>query len=277
MPLPINSTCRRLLACLTLALCNSVVRAADIPTAEPVPASFPVSMHVDASQTKGPLRPIWRYFGYDEPNFTYMKDGKKLLSELSQLGSQTVFIRTHHLLTSGDGVPALKWGSTDIYKEDDQGRPIYSWTIIDRIFDTYLELGLKPFVELGFMPEALSTHPQDYPHHPHPDEPLWPGVGLSYPPKDYAKWGELCYQLARHCVEKYGRAEVEQWRWEVWNEPNIFYWKAPPSEYHKLYDFAVDGVRRALPAARVGGPHTAGGPGGKFLPNFLVHCLRGTN
>src|SRR5215467_7197599 len=112
------------------------------------PAGFPVAIHVDVTQTRGPLRPIWRYFGYDEPNFTYMKDGKKLLSELSQLGSQTVFIRTHHLLTSGNGVPALKWGSTDVYKEDEQGRPIYSWTIIDRIFDTYMERGLKPFVEL---------------------------------------------------------------------------------------------------------------------------------
>jgi xylan 1,4-beta-xylosidase len=104
-----------------------------------------------------------------------------------------------------------------------------------------------------------------------------PGLGFSYPPKDYAKWGELCHQWAKHCIERYGRPEVEQWRWEVWNEPNIFYWKATPDEYHKLYDFAVDGVRRALPTARVGGPHTAGGPGGKFLPSFLEHCLRGTN
>ena len=239
-------------------------------------SEFPVSIQVDAARSKGELRPIWRFFGYDEPNFTYMKDGQKLLTELSQLGSP-VFIRTHHLLTSGDGSPALKWGSTGIYNEDDQGHPIYNWTVVDRIFDTYRERGLKPLVELGFMPEALTTHPQDYPHDPPANKMVSPGLGFSYPPKDYSKWSELCRQWAKHCVDRYGRTEVEQWRWEVWNEPNIFYWKATPEEYHKLYDFAVDGVRQALPAAQVGGPHTAGGPGGRFLHNFLEHCLRGTN
>jgi xylan 1,4-beta-xylosidase len=78
-------------------------------------------------------------------------------------------------------------------------------------------------------------------------------------------------------VERYGADEVAQWHWEVWNEPNIFYWKATPQEYFKLYDFAAQGVKRALPAARVGGPHTAGGAGGRFLHDFLVHCLRETN
>jgi xylan 1,4-beta-xylosidase len=240
-------------------------------------SEFPVLIHVDAAHTKGELRPVWRFFGYDEPNFTYMKDGQKLLTELSQLGPHTVFIRTHHLLTSGDGSPALKWGSTGIYSEDTNGAPVYNWIIVDRIFDTYRERSLKPFIELGFMPEALSTHSQDYPHHPPAEKMVSPGLGFSYPPKDFAKWGELCHQWAKHCVERYGRAEVEQWRWEVWNEPNIFYWKGTPEEYFRLYDYAVDGVRRALPTALVGGPHTAGGPGGKFLHNFLEHCLRGTN
>jgi xylan 1,4-beta-xylosidase len=236
-----------------------------------------VSIRVDAARTRGELRPIWRFFGYDEPNFTYMKDGRKLLTELSQIGAGPVFIRTHHLLTSGDGVPALKWGSTGVYTEDPNGAAVYNWAIIDRIFDTYRERNLKPFVEIGFMPEAMSTHAEDYPHNPPADQMVSPGLGFSYPPKDYLKWGELCFQWARHCVERYGAAEVEQWRWEVWNEPNIFYWKGTPDEYYELYDFAVQGVKRALPTARVGGPHTAGGPGGKFLHNFLIHCLRGTN
>ncbi len=247
------------------------------PKEQPAETNFPVSIHIDAARPKGELRPIWRFFGYDEPNFTYMKDGQKLLTELSQLGDGRVSIRTHHLLTSGDGVPGLKWGSTGIYREDANGKPIYDWTIVDHIFDTFIERGLKPFVEIGFMPEALSIHPQDYPHHPPPETPLNPGVGFSYPPKEYTKWGDLCFQWAKHCVEKYGRTEVEQWHWEVWNEPNISYWKGTPQDYHKLYDYAVDGVRRALPTAQVGGPHTAGGPGGTFLHNFLEHCLRGTN
>ena len=102
-------------------------------------------------------------------------------------------------------------------------------------------------------------------------------TGWAYPPKDYAKWGELAYQWTKHCVEKWGRAEVETWYWEVWNEPNIGYWQGTPEEYFKLYDYAVDGVRRALPTARVGGPEVAGGPGGDFLRLFLEHCARGVN
>src|SRR5258708_13737129 len=106
---------------------------------------------------------------------------------------------------------------------------------------------------------------------------VMPGVGFSYPPKDYHKWGELCFQWTKHCLERYGRDELEQWRWEVWNEPNISYWKGTPEEYHELYDFAVDGVRRALPSPPLGRPPTAGGPGGQFLGNFLQHCLPGTH
>src|SRR5712692_10392930 len=92
-----------------------------------------VTIHVDANKKTGPLTPIWRFFGYDEPNYTYMKDGKKLLGQLAALSPQPVYIRTHNLLTSGDGTPALKWGSTGVYTEDTQGRPRYDWTILDRI------------------------------------------------------------------------------------------------------------------------------------------------
>jgi xylan 1,4-beta-xylosidase len=239
--------------------------------------SFPVTILVRADRPAGELTPIWRFFGADEPNYAYLKDGKKLLSELGQLGGAQVYFRCHHLLTSGDGSYALKWGSTSAYKEDVNGKPVYDWTVNDKIFDTYLERGIKPYVQIGFMPEALTTHPENYPHHPPVNERAPVEGGQSYPPKDYAKWGELSYQWAKHCVEKYGRAEVGKWYWEVWNEPNIFYWHGSPEDYFKLYDYAVDGVRRALPTARVGGPETAGGPGGDFLHEFLEHCAHGTN
>ncbi|HEY3855570.1 MAG TPA: beta-xylosidase [Verrucomicrobiae bacterium] len=239
--------------------------------------AFPVTITVDASQRLGELTPTWRFFGADEPNYAYMKDGKKLLSELGQLGKPQVYFRAHHLLISGDGSFALKWGSTSAYKEDAEGKPVYDWTINDKIFDTYLERGIKPYVEIGFMPEALSTHPQNYPHNPPQNRRAPVEGGQSYPPKDYAKWGELAHQWAKHCVEKYGKSEVEQWYWEVWNEPNISYWHGSRADYFKLYDYAVDGVRRALPTARVGGPETAGGAGGGFLRDFLEHCSRGTN
>jgi xylan 1,4-beta-xylosidase len=260
-----------------LFLLTALAASAQIESPNTNLTAFPVAMRVDASKSAGALTPIWRFFGYDEANYTYMKDGKKLLAELGRLGTPQVYIRCHHLLTSGDGSPALKWGSTGVYTEDAEGRPVYDWTIVDRIFDTYLQRGLKPYVQIGFMPEVMSTHPQDYPHHPPANERAPANAGQSYPPKDYAKWGELAHQWAEHCVKKYGRAEVEQWYWEVWNEPNISYWHGSHEDYFKLYDYAVDGVRRALPAARVGGPETAGGPGGKFLREFLEHCARGTN
>jgi len=240
-------------------------------------APFPVTITVEASKPSGELTPIWRFFGADEPNYACMNNGKKLLGELGELGGPQVFFRCHHLLTSGDGAYALKFGSTSAYKEDPNGNPVYDWTINDKIFDTYLASGIRPYVQIGFMPEALTTHPQNYPHDPPKDRRVDPAGGMSYPPKDYVKWGNLSCAWAKHCVEKYGRAEVEKWYWEVWNEPNIMYWHGSRADFFKLYDYAVDGVRRALPTARVGGPETAGGPGGAFLPEFLDHCARATN
>ncbi len=241
------------------------------------PATFPVAIEVDASKVTSELRPIWRFFGADEPNYAYMIDGKKLIAELGELRPKSVYFRTHNLLTSGDGTPALKWGSTGAYSEDANGSPVYNWAIVDRIFDTYHERGVKPYVQLGFMPKEMSINPDPYQHHWSPEAKYNQiFTGWSYPPRDYAKWGELAYQWTKHCIEKYGRAEVESWYFETWNEPNIGYWHGTPEEFRKLHDYAIDGVRRALPTARVGGADTAGS-GGKFTRDFLEHCLRGTN
>lgn len=240
-----------------------------------------VSIRVDAAQRKGPLKPMWAWFGYDEPNYTYMKDGKKLLSELAALSPTPVFVRTHNLLTTGDGQAALKWGSTNAYTEDAAGQPRYDWTIVDRIFDTLLERKMKPLVEIGFMPEALSVKPQPYRHAWAVDKTYNTiFTGWAHPPRDYAKWAELVFQWVRHCVTKYGRAEVESWWWELWNEPDIGYWQSTPEEYFKLYDYTADAVKRALPTARIGGPHVTGPLGArtqKFLRDFLEHCARGQN
>jgi len=255
------------LAALAIAVAATAVAA----------ESFPVAIHIDAAKTKGELKPIWRFFGADEPNYAYMKNGKKLIGELGELAPQRLYFRTHNLLTSGDGTPALKWGSTGAYSEDAQGNAVYNWTILDRIFDTYLERGVRPYVQIGFMPKELSTKPEPYQHRWTPraryDEIY---TGWAYPPKDYQKWAELVFQWTKHCLEKYGRAEVESWYWEVWNESNIGYWRGTPEEFRKLHDYAIDAVRRALPTAKVGGPDTAGS-GGRFTREFLEHCLRGTN
>jgi xylan 1,4-beta-xylosidase len=206
-----------------------------------------------------------------------MENGRKLLGELGKLDPKEVYFRTHNLLCSGDGTPALKWGSTGAYRVDAEGRAVYDWKIVDRIFDAYLERGVRPYVQIGFMPQDLSPRPEPYQHQWQPgrryDEIY---TGWAYPPKDYTRWGELAFAWAKHCVERYGKAEVETWYWQVWNEPNIGYWKGTPEEFRKLHDFAIDGVRRALPTAKVGGADTAGS-GGRFTREFLEHCLRGTN
>jgi xylan 1,4-beta-xylosidase len=244
-------------------------------------AQSALAIHVDAAAPAGPLKPIWGFFGHDEPNYTYMKDGRKLLSEISQLSSVPVYVRVHSLLVTGDGEAALKWGSTNAYTEDANGKPIYDWTITDRIFDTYMERKMKPLVQIGFMPQALSSHPEPYRHHWKPGDnynDIY--TGWAYPPKDYAKWAELVYQWVRHCVRKYGRPEVESWLWEVWNEPNISYWKGTPEQYLELYDYSADAVKRALPSARVGGADStspANDSAAAFLRGFLDHVVHGRN
>jgi xylan 1,4-beta-xylosidase len=260
-----------LLAWLSVAV---TADAQNVATAAP----FPVAIRVDASRPLGPMKAIWRFFGADEPNYATMKDGRKLIAELGELRPKDVYFRTHHLLVTGDGTPALKWGSTNVYSEDAKGRPVYDWRVLDRIFDTYVARGVRPYVQLGFMPQALSTHPEPYQHE-------WrPGLrydainaGWAFPPKDYAKWNELAYQVATHFIKRYGQAEVAQWYWEVWNEANLSaYWRGTPEDFLRLHDHAIAGVRRALPTARVGGPDVAG-DGGQFMDGFLRHVVSGKN
>jgi xylan 1,4-beta-xylosidase len=239
-----------------------------------------VQVQVHADQPDGTLAPIWSFFGYDEPNYSYAANGKKLLGELEALSPAPVYVRVHNLLTTGDGTASLKWGSTNAYTEDSAGNPVYNWIIVDRIFDAFHESGIKPLVEIGFMPQALSSHPEPYRHN-FPRDPISSiYTGWAYPPKDYAKWAELVFQFVHHLRDRYGDAEVRTWLWEVWNEPDIAYWQGTPEEYFKLYDFSVDAILRALPGARVGGPDTTGPANPKaaeFLRLFLEHCAHQKN
>jgi len=231
----------------------------------------PVVITVDLGKPVGPYKPIYAWFGYDEANFTTGRDGKKLLRELHDLSPVPVHIRAHHLLTSGDGVPELKWSSTNVYREDANGKPVYDFTILDGIFDEYKAAGVIPMVELGFMPKDLTSGTNEYQVH-------YPGRttagSVQAPPKDYAKWQELVRVVTAHLVQRYGADTVRQWYFEVWNEPDIDYWHGTPQQYWELYDRAVAGVRAALPGAKVGGPASTG-PGRanayKFLDDFLTH------
>lgn len=251
--------------------------AATVPVlAEPIS----VTVHVD--QPIEELRPIWNYFGYDEAGTSLTSEGQHLLREINKLSEDPIHVRVHHLLTSGDGTLALKWSSTNVYTEDDEGNPVYDWTGVDAIMDELTRPGLAPFVQAGFMPQDLSSEPNPY-------TPVLTQRGLPrdmvsggafYPPKDYKKWGDLIEAWARHCGERYGVEQASSWLWEPWNEPESPYWKGTMEEFFMLYDFFAAGVKRALPNAKVGGPHVTD-PGWKngdvFMQAFLEHCRSGSN
>ena len=252
-----------------------------LDSAQGTPAGERVTIKIDAAKRIGPMKPVWAWFGYDEPNYTYMKDGKKLLTELAKLSPVPVFVRAHNLLTSGDGTPGLKWGSTNAYTEDANGKPIYDWTIVDRIIDTYLERGMKPLVQIGFMPEAMSVKPQPYRHDWQPGVPynrIY--TGWAYPPKDYDEVGR-----ARVSVGPPFRPEVrtrrsrelvlgslERARHRLLAEHAGRVPQAVRLRSRRPEARAADGADRR---AEVTGPN--GARTQKFLRDFIEHCLRGTN
>jgi len=251
---------------LALLCVSTILTQAQTPA-----APSPVTIEVDLAKSLGAYKPIGAWFGYDESNYTTMKYGRELLGELHDLSPVPVYIRAHHLFTSGDGQAKLKWSSTNVFSLDAAGKPVYDFKILDQIFDAYRDAGVRPLVELGFMPKDLASGegPYELPY------PKTVSGSVQSPPKDYAMWGELCRRVAEHFVQRYGRAEVATWYFEVWNEPDISYWKGTPEQYFKLYDYSVAGVRKALPEAHVGGPGSTG-PGSQrsitFLTNFLNHC-----
>jgi xylan 1,4-beta-xylosidase len=243
----------------------------------PVPAqtTTPISIQVHAGRPTGPYKPIWNFFGADEPNYLYAPNGKKLLRELAALSPVAVYYRPHNLFTTGNGDASLKWGSTNVYTEKPDGTAVYDFTITDRIFDAMIDAHVRPLVEIGFMPEALSTHPEPY-RHSFPKGEIW--TGWTYPPKDEAKWSKLVKAYAAHLRQRYG-SQTDEWLWEVWNEPDIGYWHGTPAEYDRLYDLTAAAIRGVMPGAKIGGPEATGvsNHSEPFLRQFLEHCAHGVN
>lgn len=240
-----------------------------------------VKVKVDVSRITGSCLHAWRYIGYDECNYTQMPEGEELISKFGALPDAPYYIRTHHLLCTGNGRGTYKWGSTNVYTEDDRGNPVYTWETLDEILDAYVKHHCKPFFELGFMPMGL-VHPAFFENHPSWDRyRAYRHEGWATPPKDYGKWYELIFRVVAHCVERYGKQEVLTWYWELWNEPDISYWKGTVEEFCKLYDYTEAAVHAALDEAMLGGPATCGPiPGNAahdFLNKFLSHCSQETN
>jgi xylan 1,4-beta-xylosidase len=176
--------------------------------------------------------------------------------KIAQKSIHFKYIRGHGLFCDDVG----------IYREcemDGQIYPFYNFTYLDRIMDTYLENGIKPFLELGFMPEKLKTG----------DKTVFYWKGNVTPPVYFEKWAELITATLTHLIDRYGREEVVTWPIEVWNEPNIVFWAGTMEEYFKLYDYSAEAVKKIDPRIKIGGPAICGVETEKWLRAFFEHCI----
>jgi xylan 1,4-beta-xylosidase len=225
---------------------------------------------VDAAAGLGPLTRVWESFGYDEINWTYTPTGKRLLQTFAEFSKARYYVRPHYVFCSGSGFGIPHWGSGNVYHEDADGNPYYDFTIVDQAYDAIVSAGHHLIVELGFTPRDLvPPEAEELTVVPSPTAYTSYEAGTwGYPPKDYAKWGALIVAHAQHCLERYGEEEVTTWFWELWNEPDIFYWRGTPDQFCELYTVTAKAVRSVIPDAKVGGPTvTSGGLG--FLKGFL--------
>jgi xylan 1,4-beta-xylosidase len=195
---------------------------------------------IDAHGRGQPFPHFWeRMFGSGHAPLTLRESWRNDLRGIKRV-SAIEYVRFHDILHDDLGV----------YDEDAQGRPIYNFSYVDEIYDGLLENGVRPFVELSFMPKKLAWRPA---YHEFWYQPI------VAPPKKWERWGELIHELVKHLVERYGLDEVSKWYFEVWNEPNIHFWVGVPKDktYFQLYDHAVRAIKRVSPRLRVGGPATA--------------------
>jgi xylan 1,4-beta-xylosidase len=195
---------------------------------------------VDAHAAATPFPHFWeQMFGSGRANLSLRQSYRDDLRRVKQITGFR-YVRFHGILDDENGV----------YSEDKQGNPVYNWSYVDQIYDGLLADGVRPYVEISFMPKALAARPDYHVFWYHP---------IVSPPGDYAKWDALIEAFARHLIDRYGIGEVSQWYFEVWNEPNIDFWTGRPAEqtYFELYDNTARALKAVSPRLRVGGPATA--------------------
>jgi len=204
------------------------------------PATHERIINIDFSKTAGHLNTMFNEcVGAGRANEGLRADWQQQLAYVrKECGFK--YIRMHGLLTDDMAV----------YKEDSKGNPEYNFMYVDVLFDFLHSIGMKPFVELGFMPSALASGQQTI---------FW-WRGNVTPPKDYNKWADLIRTLILHFTERYGVDEVKTWYFEVWNEPNLSpgFWTGTQQDYFKLYKYTAQAVKSVNKDFRVGGPGTAG-------------------
>src|SRR5271170_7749062 len=232
-----------------IAIC--LLLAATLVSSQQTPATEEVT--IDAQAPTRPFPHYWeQMFGSGRAILSLRESYRRDL-ETMKSATDIHYVRFHAIFDDEVGV----------YSEDANGQPVYTWSYVDQIYDGLLAGGVRPFVEMSFMPRALaaSLTPHAFWYRPYPS-----------PPKDYAKWETLVYNFAKHLVDRYGVNEVSQWYFEVWNEPNIDFWTGEPKQatYFELYDHAALAIRRVDTRLRVGGPAAAQAA---WIPDMITHAL----
>ena len=194
---------------------------------------------IDATRSQGALTTTFDFcIGAGRANEGLRADWQQQLAEIKR-DAGFRYIRMHGLLSDDMGV----------YRVDAQGKEHYNFQYIDALYDYLLSIGIKPFVELGFMPSQMASG----------DKTIFWWRGNVTPPKDYESWERLIRALTAHFTERYGAAEVASWYFEVWNEPNLDgFWAGTQDDYFKLYRHAARAIKSVNPSYKVGGPGTAG-------------------
>ena len=211
------------------------------------------SIVIDANAPSKPFPHFWEQtFGSGRAILSLRDSYRRDLRELKKV-TEFRYVRFHAILHDELG----------IYEEDERGKSVYNFSYLDQIYDGLLQNGVRPFVEISFMPKKLAAFPTDH--------PFWYKPNVA-PPKDYGKWDALMAAFAQHLIERYGIDEVSQWYFEVWNEPNIDFWAGDPKQttYFELYDHTAHALKSVSPRFRVGGPATAAAA---WINAFIAHCL----
>ena len=217
-------------------------------------AQSPKPIIIDAKAPGKPFPHFWeKAFGSGRAILALRESYRNDVRELKKVVDFN-YVRFHAIFHDEVGV----------YDEDEKGNPVYNFSYIDQIYDGLLANGVRPFVEISFMPKKLALR-QDV-------HPFWYKQIVS-PPKDYAKWDGLIRAFGEHLVARYGIEEVSQWYFEVWNEPNIDFWSGDPkqSTYFELYDHTARTLKAVNPQIRVGGPSTAAAD---WVTPFLQHVTQ---
>jgi xylan 1,4-beta-xylosidase len=240
-----SSICRAALLGALLSLFSSFA---------PAQARTPETIVIDASAPAHPFPHFWEQtFGSGRAVLAMRESYRNDLRDVRKV-TEFRYARFHAIFHDENGV----------YDEDEQGNPVYNFSYVDQIYDGLLQNGVRPFVEISFMPRKLAAKEAIH--------PFWYKQNVA-PPKDYAKWDDLIRNFAQHLVERYGIEEVAQWYFEVWNEPNIDFWAGEPKQptYFELYDHTARTLKAVSPRLRVGGPSSSSA---HWVDDFLAHASR---